>query len=96
MWYDAERRKFFAVFHAYTFIGLIESENGFHWRPAEHPRVIDDNEVRRADGTFLRTKAPLQRPDILIENGTPRALTLAIPVEGEDWYCIALSLQPPH
>jgi hypothetical protein len=91
LWYDATRRRYFAVFHAHKYIGLIESTDGLNWRRAEHYQVTTGNEVRRADGTVLRTKAPLQRPGVFLENGMPRVLTLAVP-DGDDWYCVTVPL----
>ncbi|HPA18423.1 MAG TPA: hypothetical protein PLU30_11805 [Verrucomicrobiae bacterium] len=93
LWWDAARSKYFAVFHAYTYIGLIESTDGFRWGQAKHYRVVVGNELKKVDGTMLRTRPPLQRPDVFIEDGLPRALTLAIP-EDQDWYCAVISLKP--
>ncbi len=93
LWYDDSRRSFFAVFHAHKYIGLIESRDGFRWQRAAHYQVTNGNVLAKADGTMLATRAPLQRPGIFIENGAPRVLTLAVP-EDDDWYCIAVPLQP--
>lgn len=93
LWYDALRRRYFAVFHAHQYIGLIESENGFAWRRAEHYQVTTGNELPRADGSVLRTRAPLQRPGVYVEDGVPRVLTLAIP-DQDDWYCLTVPLRP--
>lgn len=96
LWYDPARRRYFAVFHAHQYIGLIESEDGFAWRRAAHYQVTTSNELRRADGTVLRTRAPLQRPGVYVEDGVPRVLTLAI-AEEDDWYCVTVPLrQPPN
>ena len=90
IWYDEQRARFFAVFHAHTYIGLIESGNGRDWQKAEHD-VITGNELKRADGSVLVTEEPLQRPSIFVEEGEPRALCLAVP-EPDDWYCVILPL----
>lgn len=91
MWWDAGRRRFFAVFHAHRYVGLIESTDGLQWRPAKHPRVVNGNRLRRADGTELRTQEPLQRPGIFIENGVPRVLCLAVPVR-DNWHIVTVPL----
>lgn len=32
IWYDKERQRFYGVFHAHTFIGLVTSEDGIDWK----------------------------------------------------------------
>ncbi len=91
IWYDKKRKKYFAVFHAHKYIGLIESNDGYQWERAEHYQITG-NELQRADGSVLRTRAPLQRPSIFIEDGEPRALCLAVPIPG-DWHCVIVPLQ---
>lgn len=63
------------------------------WRQAEHYQVVTGNELPKEDGTVLRTRPPLQRPEVFVKNGVPRVLTLAIP-DGHDWYCVTISLKP--
>lgn len=91
IWHDANRKKFFAVFHAHKYIGLIESNDGRNWQAAEH-YTITGNELQRADGSALKTRAPLQRPSIYLENSEPRALCLAVPKPG-DWHCVIVPLK---
>lgn len=91
IWYDKKRKKYFAVFHAHKYIGLIESKDGAQWQRSEHS-IITRNELNRADGSTLRTKAPLQRPSIFFEDGEPRALCLAVP-SPSDWHCVVVPLQ---
>jgi len=91
IWYDRQRKRFYAIFHAYKYIGLITSEDGRDWRKAVHHVVIAGNTIRRADGTFLQTKEPLQRPYVFFKNGQARILTLSVPVPG-DWHIVHLPL----
>ena len=91
LWYDTKRKKFFAVFHAHKYIGLIESLDGIHWKRAKH-YLITKNQLKRTDGTWLKTRAPLQRPSVYIENGEPRALCIAVPAPG-DWHCVIVPLK---
>ena len=91
IWYDPQRKKYFAVFHAHQYIGLIQSEDGYEWHRAKHYKITG-NELQRADGSTLKTKAPLQRPSIFIEDGEPRALCLAVP-SPKDWHCVIVPLQ---
>ena len=91
IWYDKKRKKYYAVFHAHKYIGLIESKDGFTWKRSEHYKITG-NKLQRTDGTFLTTKAPLQRPSIYIEDGEPRALCIAVPSPG-DWHCVIVPLK---
>jgi hypothetical protein len=93
LWYDDKRQKYFAVFHAHEYIGLIESDDGFSWREAENYKIIEGNQLMRADGSILSTKPPFQRPSIYLEDGEPRLLGIAIPADNRaDWHVIIISL----
>lgn len=91
LWWDAAREKYFALFHAANFIGLIESTNGLNWQRAEHYRVCG-NELLRTDGSWLKTAAPLQRPALYRENGEPRVLCLAVAEPGH-WQVVMVPLK---
>lgn len=91
IWYDQIRKKYFAVFHAHKYIGLIESSDGLEWQRAAHYEITK-NELMRTDGSTLRTKAPLQRPSIFIEDGEPHTLCLAVP-QPDDWHCVIVPLK---
>lgn len=91
LWWDAVRKKYFALFHAGDYIGLIESTNGLNWQRAEHYKVCG-NELLRTDGSWLKTQAPLQRPSIYCENGEPRLLCLAVAQPGH-WHIVLVPLK---
>ncbi len=95
LWYDEKRQKYFAVFHAHKYIGLIESDDGFDWRKAENYKIIEGNQLLRADGSVLATKPPFQRPSVYLEDGEPRLLGIAIPAGNRaDWHVVIVSLNP--
>ena len=95
MWWDVARKKFFAVFHAHKYIGLIESPDGLHWQPAEHNKVVDGNRLKLADGSWLKTdQGPLQRPGVFMEDGEPRVLCLAVPMKA-GWHIVTVPLRKP-
>jgi hypothetical protein len=50
LWYARDWKRFFAVFHAHTFIGMIESDNGLDWRRAR-PFELTRKSVAFDDGT---------------------------------------------
>lgn len=94
LWYDKTRRRFFAVFHAHTFIGMITSDNGYDWRKAEQfeltpKRVAFDN------GTAWEPER-MERPFVLTDQaGNPRMLYVACK-KGDHSYNIALPLDQKY
>lgn len=93
IWYDADRACYFGVFHGHTFIGSIESEDGFRWRRSAPFHLIEGRQLPKADGGWLHSQRALQRPDVFVENGVPRVLSLAL-VEQDDWYVVTLPILP--
>jgi len=89
LWYNESRGRFYAVFHAHTFIGLIVSIDGLTWGKANHYEVTPKKIVRE-DNTYIEPDR-MERPFVFIENGEPRILCLAVK-KGNDAYGIFLSL----
>ncbi len=89
LWYDEERRRFYAVFHGHSFIGLITSVDGLNWEKATHYQVIP-KKLRLAGGGFL-TPDRLERPFVFFEEGEPKALLLAAK-QGADSYTVVVEL----
>jgi hypothetical protein len=82
MWFDTSRERFFAVFHAHRFIGLITSKNGFTWEKAE-PFELMAKGIRFDDGTKWLPQR-MERPFLLTdEKGRPRFLYVACKKENE-------------
>ncbi|MGB0836536.1 MAG: glycoside hydrolase family protein [Flavobacteriaceae bacterium] len=76
LWYDEVRETYFAIYHAHTYIGLIESKDGEHWYLSEHNKVMQ-KQIRFKTGEILRPYR-MERPFIYVENGLPRTLCLAV------------------
>ncbi|GAF05675.1 glycoside hydrolase family protein [Saccharicrinis fermentans] len=89
MWYSERDSRFYAVFHAHTFIGLMVSEDGLNWRKAKKYKITD-KKIRMEDGSMF-IPGRMERPFIYIENGEPNVLCLAIK-KGDDSYTVFLSL----
>lgn len=71
LWYDHTRARFYAVFHAHHFFGMITSEDGLHWEKARHYRVGPKAFVR-TDGSIFRMHR-MERPNVVCDgNGIPR------------------------
>lgn len=91
MWYDQNRKRFYAVFHAHgdNFIGLITSEDGINWQKATHYKVCK-KEVPLIDGTVMQVDR-MERPFVYVENGVPRLLGFGVK-KGNDAFIVFFPL----
>ena len=84
LWYDVGRHRFYGVFHAHTFIGMITSGDGFAWEKAAE-YVLCPKVLALADGSEIRPDR-LERPFVYVEGGRPKVLSLAVK-KGDEAYC---------
>ena len=89
MWYDEGDGKFYAVFHAHTFIGLMTSVDGLIWEKAQNYKITD-KKVLLDDGSILMPDR-MERPFVYGEKGNPSVLCLAV-LKGNDSYTIFIPL----
>lgn len=76
LWYDNKRERFYGVFHAHTYIGLITSVDGLNWEKAK------DNEIHKKvipmkNGASIKPDR-MERPFIYVEDGKVRTLCMAV------------------
>ncbi|PZX56481.1 glycoside hydrolase family protein [Algoriphagus chordae] len=90
LWYDQKRDKYYGIFHAHTFIGLVSSADGIHWEKAEEYEIMP-KEIKRKDGTSIIPDR-MERPFVFRENGEIRVLGLAIK-KGDDSYIVTIPVQ---
>lgn len=76
VWYDHKRQRYYAIYHAFGYMGLITSEDGLNWKNAKHHRIIEKSIVRK-DGTEIDASR-LERPFVYVEDGEPKVMTVAI------------------
>jgi len=76
LWYDEVRKRYFAIYHAHKYVGLITSQDGINWQPAEHPEVMR-KEILKKDGTMMKLNC-VERPFVFIEDGKPAALCVSV------------------
>ncbi|MDN5214947.1 alpha-L-fucosidase [Fulvivirgaceae bacterium BMA12] len=93
MWYDKGRDRFYGVFHAHEFIGMVTSPNGIDWKKANE-YVLMSKKVKMKDGTILKPDR-MERPFVYTENGKPAVLSLAVK-KGEESYSIFVPLKNPE
>lgn len=76
MWFDAQRKRFYGIFHAHTYLGLITSIDGLNWGKANNYEV-HNKEIPMESGDVLKPDR-MERPFIYIENGKPKSLCVAV------------------
>ncbi len=85
MWYDPKQDRFYAVFHAHNYIGMITSNDGYNWKSAKYAE-ISPKSISFADGRILKPDR-MERPFIYIEKNNPIVLAIAVK-KGNDSYTI--------
>ena len=83
MWFDQIRNRFYAVFHAHDFIGMITSENGIVWAKSDE-YVLMPKTIAMDDGSYL-VPDRMERPFIFCEEGRPKVMSLAIKKDDESY-----------
>jgi alpha-L-fucosidase len=83
LWYDGSRQRFYGVFHAHRFIGMVTSPNGRAWKKAAE-YVLLPKALRLGNGEALIPDR-LERPFVFTEDGEPRVLSLAVKKAGESY-----------
>lgn len=76
MWYDAKRDNFYGVFHAHSFIGMVNSGDGLNWKKATE-YVLTPKSLNLSNGKTIIPDR-LERPFVYIENNEPQVLSLAV------------------
>ena len=90
MWYDVVRERFYGVFHAHTYIGMVTSANGVDWEKANE-YILKTKDITMNDGTVL-VPDRMERPFIYEENGEPKVLSLAVK-KGNESYTVFIPIQ---
>ncbi len=90
MWYDRKRDRFYGVFHARGFIGMVTSADGVHWQKATE-YILMPKVVPMSNGDTLKPDR-LERPFIYTENDEPEVMSLAVKKDDES-YCIFMPVK---
>ena len=76
IWYDQTRKRFYAVFHAHTFIGMMTSVDGLNWQRAANYQLTT-KQIAFDDGTLWKPQR-MERPFMLTDElGRPQLLFVA-------------------
>lgn len=70
IWYDSTRKRYYAVFHAHKYFGMVTSTDGSAWSKARHFRFSEKGFLAKDGGTFKAER--MERPSVLTnEQGVP-------------------------
>jgi len=90
LWHDQGRQRFYGVFHAHSFIGMVSSPDGINWKKATD-YVLLPKRLRLAHGGEIKPDR-LERPFVYEEDGTPRVLSLAVK-QGDAAYTVFVPIR---
>lgn len=92
IWYDQQRKRYYAIFHAHSHIGLITSTDGRHWQKARHYEVTQKTFPGKGNDPYeVRS---IERPFVFIEDYQPRVLCLSIRKHGSKaMMCLLVPLE---
>ena len=89
IWYDENRDRFYGIFHAHNYIGLVTSENGTDWEKANE-FVLKIKEILMEDLTVIGPDR-MERPFVYHEGGEPKVLSVAVK-KGEESYAVFIPI----
>ena len=84
MWYDKTAKRFYAVFHAHNYIGLITSKDGYNWEKAQDG-TLTKKEILFDDNTTIKPDR-MERPFVLTDE-SGKAIVLYAAVKKGDFSC---------
>lgn len=90
MWYDKSREQFYGIFHAHSFIGMINSPDGIHWKKATE-YALSPKYIPLSNGDTLRPDR-MERPFVYQEDGAPQVLSVAVK-KGNDSYLVFIPVK---
>jgi len=71
IWYDTTRQRYYAIFHAHTYFGMITSENGELWSKAKQFVFSKKGFTLENNKTFKAER--MERPSVYVdEKGVPK------------------------
>lgn len=91
IWYDQPTGRFYAVFHAHIYIGMMTSLNGIDWEKAQDFTIMKKRIEQNADKPAIMPDR-MERPFVFIENNKPKILSLAVK-KGDDAYIVIIPLK---
>ena len=90
IWYDYTRERFYGVFHAHKYIGMITSRNGKDWERANE-YILKAKEIVLYDKSVIKPDR-MERPFIYNENGNLKVLLLSVK-KGDESYIVFVPIK---
>lgn len=90
IWYDVKRKRYYGIYHAFGYMGMITSIDGINWEKAKHYKVLD-KAIKKADGTEILADR-LERPFIYVEEGVAKVMTVAVLEKNGNSYSLFIPL----
>ncbi|MEM9079563.1 MAG: glycoside hydrolase family protein [Verrucomicrobiota bacterium] len=91
VWYDADRKRYYSLYHAFGYMGMITSLDGLNWVRAKHYKVSDKS-FTTTDGKTIEVQR-YERPTIYHENGKPLVMTAGIREKDGDTFSLFIPLK---
>lgn len=92
MWYDEESQRFYAVFHAHKYVGMMTSTDGINWEKADNFIVTKKCLARTGSQDSIRPLR-MERPFVYVEGNVPKVLSMAVMLQGGDSYIVMVPLK---
>ena len=92
IWYDEARKRFYTIFHAHSYLGLMTSTNGVDWEKANDFKLVQ-KDIKQAGTDELLVPSRMERPFIYLEDGKPKVLSAAIMKKDGDTFVITIPIE---
>ncbi|MDU0352860.1 glycoside hydrolase family protein [Paraglaciecola aquimarina] len=91
VWYDEERKRYYSLYHAFGYMGMITSVDGLNWQRAKNYKVSDKSYLT-TEGKKVAVRR-FERPTIYLENGKPLVMTAGILMPDGDTHSLFIPLK---
>ena len=91
IWYDKKRERFYTIFHAHSYLGLMTSTDGMNWEKANDFKLVQ-KDIKQSDSDEFLVPNRMERPFVYIEDGKPRVLGAALLLKDGDTSIITIPI----
>jgi len=92
LWYDKNRKRFYALFHMHKNIGLITSPDGLNWTKAKSFKVTPNKTLINAETGKQRRIKRVERPFVLLDENDEPMMIFVTALQGSS-YNFVLTLE---
>jgi len=91
IWYDKKRERYYAIYHAFGYLGLITSLDGINWKRAKYYKIME-LAYKDSKGEMVKVTR-MERPFLFLENGKPKVLTVSIKLDNGESYSMFIPIE---